>query len=66
VNALIRFLREVVMELRRSTWPTPAELLRYTLVVLFTVAVIGLFIFTIDLSVSSLLQRFVYNAIPIK
>jgi preprotein translocase subunit SecE len=61
VSGVIRFLREVIMELRRVTWPSWSELIRYTLVVLFTVALLGGFIFLVDLAVVGLLQRFVYN-----
>ncbi|MGH7870519.1 MAG: preprotein translocase subunit SecE, partial [Candidatus Dormibacteraceae bacterium] len=33
----IRFLRDTVEELRKVAWPTPAELYRYTFLVLVTV-----------------------------
>ena len=55
------FLSEVVLELRRVTWPSWGELYRYTLVVLATVLILGGFIFLVDLAVANLLQRFVYS-----
>jgi preprotein translocase subunit SecE len=56
------FLSEVVLELRRVTWPSRGELYRYTLVVIATVIILGGFISLVDLTVASLLQKFVYNA----
>jgi preprotein translocase subunit SecE len=58
---VIRFLRETVDELRKVVWPTPQELYRYTLVVVVTVSVIALFISAVDLGLSQLMSRFVYN-----
>ena len=55
-----RFLREVFDELRKVVWPTPAELYRYTLVVLFTVLVLGAFIGGVDYGVAAILQKFLY------
>ena len=55
------FLLEVIEELRRVAWPNWGELYRYTLVVIFTVAVIATFIFLVDLGVAGFLQRFIYN-----
>ena len=56
----LTFLREVIEELRRVTWPSWGELYRYTLVVIATVVIIGTFIALVDLGVAGALQRFVY------
>jgi preprotein translocase subunit SecE len=61
MTSAFTFLREVYQELIRVTWPTSRELVRYTIVVLFTVALIGGFIALVDLSIVNLLQRFVYT-----
>ena len=58
-----RFLREVFDELRKVVWPTWGELYRYTLVVIFTVIVLGAFIGGVDYGVGSIVQRFIYNAV---
>jgi preprotein translocase SecE subunit len=50
------------IELRKVVWPTPAELYRYTLVVIFTVLVLGLFIGGVDYALTELLKRFLYTA----
>ena len=61
--ALTRFLREVYDELRKVVWPTPAELYRYTVVVIVTVVVISGFIGLVDLGLGAFTQRYVYNGI---
>jgi preprotein translocase subunit SecE len=56
-----RFLREVYEELRKVVWPTAGELYRYTLVVLFTVVVLGAFIGGTDYLLSEIAKRTIYN-----
>jgi len=56
-----RFLREVYDELRKVVWPTWGELYRYTLVVIFTVIVIGAFIGGVDYGLGILTRRVIYN-----
>ncbi len=57
-----RFLREVYDELRKVVWPTWGELYRYTLVVLFTVIILGAFIGGVDYGLTVILKRFLYPA----
>ena len=59
---VVVFLRQVVDELRKVVWPTPAELYRYTVVVIATVIVIGLFIGAADAAVSWFVAKFIYKA----
>jgi preprotein translocase subunit SecE len=59
----VRFLREVYEELRKVVWPTPAELYRYTVVVIVTVVVISSFIGLVDLGLGYFTQHYVYNGI---
>jgi preprotein translocase subunit SecE len=59
-----RFLREVYEELRKVVWPTPAELYRYTLVVIFTVIVLGIFIGGTDYLLEQLTKRVIYSGAP--
>jgi preprotein translocase subunit SecE len=56
-----QFLREVFDELRKVVWPTWGELYRYTLVVIFTVIVLGAFIGGIDYLLSEAARRSIYN-----
>ena len=55
-----QFLREVIDELRKVVWPTWGELYRYTLVVIFTVVVLGAFIGGVDYGISEILRRYLY------
>jgi preprotein translocase subunit SecE len=58
-----RFLREVYEELRKVVWPTAGELYRYTLVVIFTVIVLGAFIGGTDYLLGELAKRVIYNGV---
>jgi preprotein translocase subunit SecE len=58
-----RFFRDTYDELRKVVWPTPAELYRYTLVVVVTVVVLSSFIGLVDLGVGEIARRYVYNGI---
>ena len=56
-----QFLRDVYDELRKVVWPTGGELYRYTLVVIFTVVFLGVFIGGVDYLVSKGFQATIYN-----
>jgi preprotein translocase subunit SecE len=56
-----RFLREVYEELRKVVWPTAGELYRYTLVVIFTVIILGVFIGGADYILGEIAKRTIYN-----
>jgi len=43
-----QFLREVRQELRKVAWPSRREMVAYTVVVLFTVVVLTVFVFGVD------------------
>ena len=55
------FLREVYDELRKVVWPTWPELYRYTLVVIFTVILLGVFIGGVDYLLGEGAKRTLYN-----
>ncbi|TMD52872.1 MAG: preprotein translocase subunit SecE [Chloroflexi bacterium] len=62
-SRVLSFFRDTVEELRKVVWPTPAELYRYTVVVVVTVVVISAFIGLVDLGLGAFTQRYVYNGI---
>ena len=62
-NRVTTFLRDTFEELRKVVWPTPAELYRYTIVVIVTVIVISSFIGAVDLALSWFTQHYVYNGV---
>ena len=59
----VQFLREVFDELRKVVWPTWGELYRYTLVVIFTVIVLGAFIGGVDYALSEIAKRVIYSGL---
>lgn len=52
----VTFLKEVVTEMKRVTWPNGKELKKYTGVVLATVTFIAIFFAISDFIISALLQ----------
>lgn len=50
------FLREVVSEMRKTSWPKSKELTKYTVVVVSTVIFMALFFVLIDLGISKLFR----------
>ena len=56
-----QFLRDVYDELRKVVWPTWGELYRYTLVVIFTVVLLGVFIGGVDYLLAEGAKRTIYN-----
>ena len=44
----VRFLREVRDEVAKVVWPSRREVVVYTMVVILTVLVVGLFVFGLD------------------
>jgi preprotein translocase subunit SecE len=57
-----RFLRDTYDELRKVVWPTWGELYRYTLVVIVTVVILGVFIGGVDYGLTAILRKFLYPA----
>lgn len=51
-----KFLRDVVFELKRVSWPTRKELTRYTVVVVVTVIFVAIFLSIVDLGISELVR----------
>ena len=62
-NRVTTFLRDTFEELRKVVWPTPAELYRYTVVVIVTVIVISGFIGLVDLGLGAFTQRYIYTGV---
>ena len=58
MSKITKFLREVGAEMRKTSWPKGKELTKYTIVVISTVVVMGLFFTEVDLGISQLLSWF--------
>lgn len=54
MSAVLRFIREVVAELRKVVTPTRKELIRYTITVLVFVAVVIALVIALDLAFGTL------------
>jgi preprotein translocase subunit SecE len=52
------FLQEVLVELKKTTWPTRQEANRLTLVVIVVIAVLGAYMGFLDLLLSTLVNKF--------
>ncbi|RHW33884.1 preprotein translocase subunit SecE [Neobacillus notoginsengisoli] len=51
-----KFFREIAREMRKVSWPRRAELTRYTITVITTVAIFAVFFAGIDLGISKLIR----------
>jgi preprotein translocase subunit SecE len=56
VKRTSQFLRDVVSEIKRVSWPTRKELTRYSIVVVITVIFIAIFFAIVDLGISKLVR----------
>ena len=62
-NNVKTFLSEVVLELKKVTWPPKREVYGTTLVVIVTVIVFGLYLYILDLGLNRLVKAvFAYFA----
>jgi len=56
IDIAAQFLREVVMELKKVTWPSRKQTTGSTVVMLILVAIISVFLGTVDIGLSKLVQ----------
>ncbi len=50
------FLKKVVSEMRKVSWPKRKELTKYTVVVISTVIFMAVYFFVVDLGISGLMK----------
>lgn len=53
------FLKDVVSEMRKVSWPRRKQLTRYTIVVLSTVVFMALYFGLTDLGISSIMEWYI-------
>ncbi len=53
------FLKEVRIELKKVNWPNRKETIRYTLIVIVILTVVGLYLGAVDFLFSRLLNRLI-------
>ncbi|MFW6238948.1 MAG: preprotein translocase subunit SecE [Halanaerobiales bacterium] len=56
---IARFFRQVKGELKKVNWPSQEELKSYTLVVIFTVVVLIIFVGLVDMGFSKIITPFI-------
>ena len=57
-RSFLQFFHEVIVELKKTTWPTPKEAWRLTSVVLGVIIAVAIYIGTIDYVLSFLTKKF--------
>lgn len=56
MQRLTKFLRDVVREMKKVSWPKRKELTRYTITVVLTVTFVAVFFAIIDQGISALIR----------
>ncbi len=56
---IINFLKEVKTELKKVTWPTKKEVIRYTVIILGTSLFVAVLLGGFDLIFQEILERFI-------
>ena len=56
-HGIVHFLREVQVELKKTSWPTQNELTKFTIVVMVTIVVVAVYLFVSDLIVYHITGR---------
>ena len=59
VRAMIDFYNDVLAEMRKVTWPEPAQVRQATIAIILFVLLIGLVIFLLDLVLQGVLVRLI-------
>lgn len=59
IGKVQKFISEVTVELRKVNWPTRPELFEATWVVIVSTALLGVFIFAVDIIFSRILTLFI-------
>ncbi|MDX1535457.1 MAG: preprotein translocase subunit SecE [Candidatus Spechtbacterales bacterium] len=57
--SLVRFLREVKIEMKRVNWPSKKEILNYTIVVIAISVAVGVYLGGLDIFFQWILGRYV-------
>ena len=60
MKAVSQFLKEVRQEVKKVTWPTKQETMRYSLMVIVASLIVAIYLGGVDYLVKVLLDYFVY------
>lgn len=56
MQRIVKFLRDVVREMKKVSWPKRKELTKYTITVITTVTFVAVFFAAVDLGISELIR----------
>ncbi|WP_335872147.1 preprotein translocase subunit SecE [Bacillus sp. 2205SS5-2] len=56
MSSLLKFSRNVSLEMKKVSWPKRKELTRYTITVISTVVFVAIFFAIVDLGISELIN----------
>lgn len=56
MEGILKFLREVRLELTKVEWPSRDEVIKLTLIVLIITAVVGLYVGALDFAFTKMLE----------
>ena len=59
MNKISQFLKEVKQELRKVTWPTKEDTLKYSLMVIIASLLVAFYLGGVDYLVANTLERFI-------
>ncbi len=59
LDKLSTFLKEVWIELHKVNWPTKRETIRYTLIVIFSLTIVALYLGGVDFLFTRFLNRLI-------
>ena len=59
LNKIIKYLKEVRLEMKKVNWPTKQETLKYTLIVIGTSLIVAAFLGMVDFLFTTLLNRII-------
>lgn len=59
MNKISQFLKEVRQEVRKVTWPTRVETIRYSVMVVAASLIVAMYLGGVDYIVANLLERFI-------
>jgi len=59
LDALFLFFREVGLQMRRITWPTFKESLKYTIIIIIFSILTAVFLGGVDFGLTTLLNKFI-------
>lgn len=60
MNKSIMFVKEAYAELKKVTWPSKKQTINYTLAVVGGSVVVAIFLGTLDMLFSSIIEKFIF------